>query len=83
MRLINLLARTYNFTTELREARSADLIGAGDAVALEVKTKKANIGLSGIYVTQERIGKVDFSFSHSQDCAAFISLTSTALPRYK
>lgn len=54
----------------------------GDAVAEEVRTKKANLGVSGLYVTPERISHLDVSVSHSQDCASFISLTSTALPKY-
>ncbi|KAF5301771.1 hypothetical protein FQR65_LT08754 [Abscondita terminalis] len=41
----------------------------------------ADIGIGGLYIIPERVGKVDVSYGHSQDCAAFISLTSTALPR--
>lgn len=42
---------------------------------------RADIGVAGMYVTSERIRSLDMSFSHSQDCAVFITLTSTALPR--
>lgn len=44
---------------------------------------RANIGTSGLYVTQDRTHDFDMSHGHSQDCAAFITLTSTALPRYR
>lgn len=48
-----------------------------------VKLKKANMGIAGLYVTNERLKVTDASNLHSQDCAAFVSLTSTALPRYR
>lgn len=35
-----------------------------------------------MYVTTERNYGMEMSVSHSTDCAAFISLTSKALPRY-
>lgn len=47
----------------------------------EVKNKKANLGIGGIYTTSDRIAVIDVASSHAQDCAAFISLTSTALPK--
>lgn len=47
----------------------------------ELMSRRADIGLGGLYIVPERIGRVDVSYGHSQDCAAFVSLTSTALPR--
>lgn len=44
---------------------------------------KANLGIAGLYVTNQRIGSVDVSQLHSQDCATFITLTSTALSKYR
>lgn len=55
---------------------------SGDAVVLEVTKKKANLGIAGLYTTSDRIDIVDVAWSHYQDCAAFISLTSTALPKW-
>ncbi|XP_031348266.1 ionotropic receptor 21a [Photinus pyralis] len=83
VRLIRLLAQKYNFTTDLREAHNTETLGIGKAVTQEVETRKADIGIGGLYVVAEKINKVDVSYGHSQDCAAFISLTSTALPRWR
>lgn len=47
----------------------------------EIVKNKANIGLSGFYMTAERLASIDYSQYHSEDCAAFVTLTSTALPR--
>lgn len=48
-----------------------------------VKNNEANLGIAGLYITEDRIKSTDVSHIHSQDCASFISLTSTALPRYR
>ncbi|XP_068626426.1 ionotropic receptor 21a [Battus philenor] len=82
IRLLNVLAERNNFSIEIVEPRDLDL-GPGDAVVREVIMDRADIAVAGIYVTSERIGKVDLSYAHSQDCAAFITLMSTALPRYR
>lgn len=47
----------------------------------EITTGRADIGIAGMYMTIERARDMDMSFSHSQDCATFITLMSTALPR--
>lgn len=57
------------------------IIRPGDAVSKEINMARADIGIAGIYITEERIKKMDMSFSHSEDCAVFITLMSTALPR--
>lgn len=54
----------------------------GDAVAKEIKTGRADIGVAGMYLTIDRVREMDIAFSHSQDCAVFITLMSTALPRF-
>lgn len=48
-----------------------------------VAAHRADIGLAGAYVSSERLSKVDMSTQHSGDCAAFITLASKALPRYR
>jgi hypothetical protein len=53
----------------------------GDAVGEAVLRRQYDIGMSGMYVTQERNFGTEMSVSHSTDCAAFITLTSKALPR--
>ncbi|XP_077295397.1 ionotropic receptor 21a [Arctopsyche grandis] len=81
-RLINLLGHKNNFSVEIKEPEDLS-VGSGDAVWTEVSSGHADIGMGGLYITPERIRTVDMSASHSHDCAVFISLTSTALPRYR
>ncbi|KAL4713808.1 hypothetical protein ACJJTC_015462 [Scirpophaga incertulas] len=82
VRLLQLLAQRNNFSIEILEPQDLQL-GPGDAVSREVTMGRADIGIAGMYLTKERMGNMDMSFSHSQDCAVFITLTSTALPRYR
>lgn len=51
-------------------------------MAKEITLGRADIGVAGMYLTIERVKGMDLSFTHSQDCAVFITLMSTALPRY-
>ncbi|KAI5639695.1 ionotropic receptor 21a [Phthorimaea operculella] len=55
----------------------------GDAVAKEIALGRADIGIAGMYMTSDRAQEMDLTFAHSQDCAVFITLMSTALPRYR
>lgn len=48
-----------------------------------VSAHRADIGLAGAYVTSERLSRVEMSTQHSGDCAAFITLASKSLPRYR
>ncbi|XP_072946407.1 ionotropic receptor 21a [Epargyreus clarus] len=82
IRLLNLLAERNNFSIEYIEPRDLQL-GPGDAVAKEIISGRADIGVAGMYITKERVTDMDMNFAHSQDCAAFITLMSTALPRYR
>lgn len=49
----------------------------------ELAAGRADIGVAGMYVTEERLTKLEMSSMHAQDCAVFITLQSTALPRLK
>ncbi|XP_038207786.1 ionotropic receptor 21a [Zerene cesonia] len=82
IRILKILAERNNFSIEIVESRDPNL-GPGDAVAKEVALGKADVGVAGLYVTSERMRDMDLSFGHSQDCAVFVTLTSTALPRYR
>ncbi|RVE49200.1 hypothetical protein evm_006092 [Chilo suppressalis] len=82
IRLLQLLAERNNFSIEISEPQEPHL-GAGDAVAKEVTMGRADVGVAGMYLTSDRIRDMDMSFSHSHDCAVFITLMSTALPRYR
>uniref|UniRef100_A0A6P7GUG1 Ionotropic receptor 21a-like n=1 Tax=Diabrotica virgifera virgifera TaxID=50390 RepID=A0A6P7GUG1_DIAVI len=81
VRLVNLLSKFYNFTTDYREATEDSDVGSSEAVTRTVMRKKANIGIGGIYVTPDKMDRMGLTRWHSRDCAAFISLASTALPR--
>ncbi|CAG9855165.1 unnamed protein product [Phyllotreta striolata] len=83
IRLVNLLSKLYNFTTDYREATEDNNVGSSEAVTRTIEKKKANIGIGGIYVTPDKLERVGLTTWHSRDCAAFISLASTALPRYR
>jgi hypothetical protein len=54
----------------------------GDAVGDSIAKKTYDIGMAGMYVTAERnaFGS-EMSVAYDTDCAAFITLTSKALPR--
>ncbi|XP_059055118.1 ionotropic receptor 21a [Achroia grisella] len=82
IRVLNLLAEKNNFSIEIVEPREPHL-GPGDAVSREITMSRADIALGGMYLTYERTRDMDMAFSHSHDCAAFITLMSTALPRYR
>lgn len=48
-----------------------------------VEARQADIGLAGAFVSNERMIRTELSIPHSTDCAAFITLSSKALPRYR
>nr|AST36227.1 putative ionotropic receptor IR21a [Hedya nubiferana] len=82
MRLLALLAERNNFSIEVKEPLEPDL-GPGDAVLKEVTGGRADVGVAGLYITSDRTRDTDMSFSHSSDCAVFVTRMSTALPRYR
>ncbi|XP_028032585.1 ionotropic receptor 21a [Bombyx mandarina] len=82
IRLLHLLAEKNNFSIEIVEPQELHL-GSGDAVAKEIAKGRADIGVAGMYLTIDRTREMDVTFAHSQDCAVFITLMSTALPRYR
>ncbi|CAH1153240.1 unnamed protein product [Phaedon cochleariae] len=78
-----MLSKKYNFTTDYREATEDISVGSSEAVTRTVEKGKANVGIGGVYVTPNKLSRVGVTRSHSLDCAAFTSLSSTALPRYR
>lgn len=81
-RILTILGKKLNFTFDIVEPKSL-LLGSGDAVTEDIRRRKADIGIGGIYTTSERTAGLDMAVAHSMDCAAFITLTSKALPRYR
>ncbi|XP_049280533.1 ionotropic receptor 21a [Anopheles funestus] len=82
IRLMRAMALYLNFTFDIVEPAKLEM-GPGDAVVDEIQRRQADVGLAGIYVTIERNLATEMSVSHSTDCAAFLTLMSSALPRYR
>ncbi|XP_058122705.1 ionotropic receptor 21a [Anopheles ziemanni] len=82
IRILRTLSMYQNFTFDIVEPSKPQL-GSGDAVVDEIQRKQGDIGLAGIFVSIERNLVTDMSVSHSTDCAAFLTLMSSALPRYR
>ncbi|XP_012274212.1 ionotropic receptor 21a [Orussus abietinus] len=82
IRVMHLLAKILNFTIEFRDPESVEngpITSATKDVALGV----ASVGVGGIYKTRDVVSQFDTTVSHVEDCAAFISLASMALPKYR
>ncbi|CAG9807654.1 unnamed protein product [Chironomus riparius] len=82
-RILQVLGKMMNFTFDVGEPKNLVHLGPGDAVADSVSKGLYDIGIGGLYVTQERNVDMEMTVSHSSDCAAFITLASKALPRYR
>ncbi|KAL1493381.1 hypothetical protein ABEB36_011445 [Hypothenemus hampei] len=82
VKLISLLAQMYNFSTDFKEANDVKTLGSNEAVIEAMKMRSINLGIGGVYITENRYNSLKFLW-HNEDCASFISLASTSLPRYK
>ncbi|XP_030564838.1 ionotropic receptor 21a [Drosophila novamexicana] len=84
MRLLNIIAKRLNFTVEITE--TPNLVNSRSIVEniqFQIAEGSVDIGMSGIYITEDRMRATDMSVGHSRDCAAFITLASKALPKYR
>jgi hypothetical protein len=54
---------------------------ADDRIIGDLVTSKAELGISGLYMTNARYSIVDFSPVIMQDCGTFMSLGSFALSK--
>ncbi|XP_020800884.1 ionotropic receptor 21a [Drosophila serrata] len=83
-RLLNMIAKRLNFSVDITETPTRALTrGVVDNIQQQVVQRSVDIGMSGIYITEERLRDSDMSVGHSRDCAAFITLASKALPKYR
>lgn len=82
LRMLKVMQSYLNFSVDITESRNGTL-GSGDQVIREVYSGRADIGIAGCYITSDRLALVDFSVGHTRDCAAFLTLASKALPRYR
>ncbi|XP_020706796.2 ionotropic receptor 21a [Athalia rosae] len=83
VRIISLTSKILNFTIDFREPGSSATISPTKAVLQEILSGKASMALGGFYQTVNLTKRFDTTYPHAYDCASFISLTSTALPRYR
>ncbi|KAH8303948.1 hypothetical protein KR044_000414, partial [Drosophila immigrans] len=84
LRLLNMIAKRLNFSVDITETpMQPGVRSVVDNIQLQIAAGGVDIGMSGIYVTEERMGETDMSVGHSKDCAAFITLASKALPKYR
>ncbi|XP_017065564.2 ionotropic receptor 21a [Drosophila eugracilis] len=83
-RLLSMISKRLNFSVDITETPTrAFTRGVVDNIQQEIVERKVDIGMSGIYITEERLRDSDMSVGHSRDCAAFITLASKALPKYR
>jgi len=54
---------------------------ADDRIIGDLIASKADLGISGLYMTNARYSSVDFSPTILQDCGTFMSLGSFALSK--
>ncbi|XP_053957480.1 ionotropic receptor 21a [Anastrepha ludens] len=83
-RLLNMIASKLNFTIDIVEPppRSGGK-SVIDGISVQIAKKAADVGMCGLYITEDRITEMDMSVGHSRDCASFITLASKALPKYR
>ncbi|KAH8279620.1 hypothetical protein KR018_008353, partial [Drosophila ironensis] len=83
-RLLNMISKRLNFSVDINETPTrAFTRGVVDNIQKQIAQRSVDIGMSGIYLTEERLRDTDMSVGHSRDCAAFITLASKALPKYR
>ncbi|XP_039147125.1 ionotropic receptor 21a isoform X3 [Drosophila simulans] len=83
-RLLTLISKRLNFSIDITETPTrSNTRGVVDAIQEQIIERTVDIGMSGIYITQERLMDSAMSVGHSPDCAAFITLASKALPKYR
>ncbi|XP_022168776.1 ionotropic receptor 21a isoform X2 [Myzus persicae] len=84
IRLLQLIAGVLNFTLEIHDATFSKSSGeADDRIIGDLEASKADLGISGLYITNARYSSVDFSPVILQDCGTFMSLGSFALSKYR
>jgi len=83
-RLLSMISKRLNFSVDITETPTGAFSrGVVNAIQEQIVERAVDIGMSGIYITEERLRDSDMSVGHSRDCAAFITLASKALPKYR
>ncbi|THK32945.1 ionotropic receptor 21a [Diachasma alloeum] len=81
IRMIRLLGKVLNFTADFRDPTAST--SPTYAALMDVEKRETTLAIGGIYRTNNVTTRFDSSFSHMEDCAAFISEASLALPKYR
>ncbi|XP_013104186.2 ionotropic receptor 21a [Stomoxys calcitrans] len=84
-RLLQMVGEKLNFSIDIRDVPEMYQVQERPLALLEdsISTRLADIGMSGVYISPDRMDNVEFSVGHSKDCATFITLASKALPKYR
>ncbi|XP_043285593.1 ionotropic receptor 21a [Venturia canescens] len=82
VRMVRLMGEVLNFTAEFRDASSTTMSPIA-AAKNDVRLGTSAAAIGGIYKNLETVTEFDTSTAHMQDCASFISLASTAVPKYR
>ncbi|KAJ8683603.1 hypothetical protein QAD02_019395 [Eretmocerus hayati] len=82
VRLLKLAAWYLNFTVEFTKSRNSELSPI-ESAKFDVMHGVASVAAGGIYHTPDISGMFDATSPHFEDCASFITLASTALPKYR
>ncbi|XP_058803801.1 cilia- and flagella-associated protein 58-like [Phymastichus coffea] len=84
VRLLQLAGSYLNLSVEFAGPQSRQLSTPLEAAKADVAHGLSSVAIGGIYRTIElEEGTFDATRPHLEDCAAFVSLASTALPRYR
>ncbi|XP_055297477.1 ionotropic receptor 21a [Sitodiplosis mosellana] len=83
IRLLKLMGDRLNFSIQIMEPEEISELGRTYSVIDLVESHSSDIGLAGAFMSNERMLRIEMSLPHSTDCAAFITLASKALPRYR
>ncbi|XP_046401555.1 ionotropic receptor 21a [Ischnura elegans] len=92
VRFLEILSKSLNFTFDVTTAGktlaapTATWTSSDAAVVVELAAGVADLGIGGVHLTPETEFKdadVRSVFPHSQDCGAFITQASVALPRHR
>ncbi|XP_075152937.1 ionotropic receptor 21a [Haematobia irritans] len=83
-RLLQMFGKKLNFSVDIRDIPNPENNNRPlEYLDRSIARGLADIGMSGVYISTERMNGIELSVGHSKDCAAFITLASKALPKYR
>ncbi|XP_043473600.1 ionotropic receptor 21a isoform X2 [Leptopilina heterotoma] len=82
IRVLRLLGENLGFAAEFRDPASS-MPSETESIINDISEDEAPVAVGGVYQTSDLLAHFDTPFSYLSDCASFISLSSTALPKYR